>query len=425
MLSEEKIHAFMVLFPGKTKEEVEQRMAAGLKRRLFLVLPIVLLLLLGVVLMTIGEKNGNEEQSVLRPETGMADVIQRVEIETSEGWEEIEVLVTALELSEEQIEAFYAEAEKYLDSVIIAENVSLQKTVTDLYFPERVSENFEITWSTDAPWLLDAKGKVHNEDLTEERTVTVTAKIDYGTEFRVYERQVVLCPKIYTQEEAVLHEIEEELQHLEAKSRLQEEITFPSAIKGRSIRLVQEKGISISTFLGILAVVLPVFAYHNYFSGLEKQKKKQADQARNGYAEFVTKLSLVLMAGVSVRDAFARLSREYAKTYGTDYILTKELQVTCRELSNGCPEAVAYEAFGDRFGQVPYQRTASLLSQNATKGVQNIRGLLLHEAKEVMAEERTKIRVRGEQAGTKLLFPMMGFLILIFAILLVPAFGMF
>jgi dihydrodipicolinate synthase/N-acetylneuraminate lyase len=44
------------------------------------------------------------------------------------------------------------------------------------------------------------------------------------------------------------------------------------------------------------------------------------------------------------------------------------------------------------------------------------------EAKEVMAQERAGIKVKGEQAGTKLLFPMMGLLFLVFAILLVPAF---
>ena len=424
LLPEERIRAFLALFPGKTKEEVEQRLETGLKRKLIRIIPAVLVLLTGAIWVACGEKRGREAQRILRPEAGSADKIQKVQVETADGWREIEIPVAALELSEEQIEELQAEAEEYLDIVIAADNESLQRITTDLYFPEMVSDTFKINWSTDVPWLLDSKGQVHNENLAEERAVTVTARIDYGTEFRVYERRVVLYPKVYTQEEAVLHGITEELVRLEGESRFREEISLPSVIDGRNIRLSQGEGLSISVYLGVLAVLLPVFVYHNYFSKLEKEKKKQEEQARNGYAEFATKLSLVLMAGVSVREAFLRLSKEYAKTYGEDYILTKELKVTCRELSNGCPEAVAYEAFGNRFGQVPYQRMASLLSQNVTKGVQNIRELLLHEAKEVMAEERTKIKVRGEQAGTKLLLPMMGFLILIFAILLVPAFRM-
>ena len=54
-----------------------------------------------------------------------------------------------------------------------------------------------------------------------------------------------------------------------------------------------------------------------------------------------------------------------------------------------------------------------------------MKGLLLQEAKEVMAQERATIRQKGEQAGTKLLLPMMGLLGLVFAILLVPAFQTF
>jgi len=88
-------------------------------------------------------------------------------------------------------------------------------------------------------------------------------------------------------------------------------------------------------------------------------------------------------------------------------------------------EAVVYEAFGGRIGVLAYRRMASLLTQNVSKGVQDIRILLLQEAKEVMAQEKANIRQKGEQAGTKLLLPMTGLLLLVFAVLLVPAFRSF
>ena len=76
-------------------------------------------------------------------------------------------------------------------------------------------------------------------------------------------------------------------------------------------------------------------------------------------------------------------------------------------------------------GVLVYQRMASLLTQNVSKGIQGIQTLLLQEAKEAMAQERANIKIKGEQAGTKLLLPMMGMLVLVFAILLVPAFWSF
>ena len=126
-----------------------------------------------------------------------------------------------------------------------------------------------------------------------------------------------------------------------------------------------------------------------------------------------------------MRQAFVRLAEEYEKNHGSKHVLAAELKVTRQELDNGCSEAVAYEEFGRRLGVLPYRRMASLLTQNVSKGVQGMRQLLLLEAKEVMAQDRANIRQRGEQAGTKLLLPMMGLLLLVFAILLVPAFQSF
>lgn len=425
LVSEEKIRSAMVLYPGKTKKEVESKLREDIKKRLQKTLMVTGLLLAMSLILLYKERKEGRIQALVRPGVGMEETVQTVQIETADGWRKTEVSVSAVELEEEQIDKLHQETEAYLDTVVAGENENLQRVECNLYFPDEVLDSFEVSWSTDALWLLDVKGEVHNDGLTEEKVVTITAKIEYGTEFRVYERRVVVCPKEYTQEEKLLLGIEEELIKLEETSRTQKEVALPEMINGRKIQLLENKGLSSVGFLGILAVLLPVFVYQNYFSEIEKKKKDRADQARNGYTEFVTKLSLMLVAGVSVREAFGRLAKEYAKTYGNRFVLTEELQVTCRELENGCPEAVAYEAFGDRFGQVAYQRMASLLSQNATKGVQNIRELLLQEAKEVMAEERTKIKIRGEQTGTKLLLPMMGFLVLIFAVLLMPAFGMF
>ena len=110
---------------------------------------------------------------------------------------------------------------------------------------------------------------------------------------------------------------------------------------------------------------------------------------------------------------------------GAKHMLTAELKVTNREMEHGQSEQEVYEAFGRRIGVLAYRRLASLLSQNVSRGVQGIRQLLLIEAKEVMAQERAGIIIRGAQAGTKLLLPMTGLLFLVFAMLLVPAFQTF
>ena len=128
------------------------------------------------------------------------------------------------------------------------------------------------------------------------------------------------------------------------------------------------------------------------------------------------------MTGISIRQSFLRLAREYEEHYGEEHILTVELKVAKQELENGYSESIVYDGFGKRIGVLAYQRMTTLLTQNVSKGVQGIQALLLQEAKEAMAQERANIKIKGEQTGTKLLLPMMGMLVLVFAILLVPAF---
>jgi tight adherence protein C len=72
-----------------------------------------------------------------------------------------------------------------------------------------------------------------------------------------------------------------------------------------------------------------------------------------------------------------------------------------------------------------YQRIAGVLSQAVTKGVSELPEILASEIKEAVADERERIKIRGEQASTKLLVPMTGLLVIVFAILMVPAFVSF
>ena len=51
--------------------------------------------------------------------------------------------------------------------------------------------------------------------------------------------------------------------------------------------------------------------------------------------------------------------------------------------------------------------------------------LLRNEAAEAFADHRERVKQSGEEAGTKLLVPMAGILVLILAIIMIPAFMSF
>ena len=96
--------------------------------------------------------------------------------------------------------------------------------------------------------------------------------------------------------------------------------------------------------------------------------------------------------------------------------LYEEMLITCHEIESGVGEARAYERFGERCGLHRYRKFCSLLVQNLRKGTRGLVQLLEQEVSDAFAEKS------GEEAGTKMLFPMMMMFGIIIVIIMVPAF---
>ncbi len=423
LIPEGKLRDALELFPGKTREEVRRILAKEVGKRL---LPGGLLAILFVAMAFFTGQESAPEEGILRPAPGRPEAVADIQLELESGWKSIPIEIGSLEYEPEQVELLHREAELYLEDVVSGKNGTFAMVTENLFFPEFLpATGGEIYWSTDAPWLITSEGEVLNEALEGEQQVEIRAEISYGSEFRMYSRNVTVYPAILTEEEALLRSIRKELEAKEQATRTSEHFVLPEEVQGYPVEHKQPAGINADMFFLLLATVIPLYLYSGYFSSLDTRRKTRKEQAEGCYPEFVTKLSLLLAAGISVRQVFGRLAEDYEKNHGGRHVLSMELKVTRQELDNGRSESVVYEDFGRRIGVLAYQRMASLLTQNVSHGVQGMRNLLLQEAKEVMAREKAMIRQKGEQAGTKLLLPMMGMLILVFAILLVPAFQSF
>lgn len=99
----------------------------------------------------------------------------------------------------------------------------------------------------------------------------------------------------------------------------------------------------------------------------------------------------------------------------------EEMLKTWYEMQDGTGELKAYENFGRRCDNPQYRKFASLLIQNIRKGTRGMQALLDAEAEEAFQNRKAHARKLGEEAGTKLLMPMGLMLLLVFAILLMPA----
>ena len=99
--------------------------------------------------------------------------------------------------------------------------------------------------------------------------------------------------------------------------------------------------------------------------------------------------------------------------------------ITCNELQSGRSENEAYDHFGKRCQVSAYMKLSTLLSQNLRKGSSDLLYMLRQEAENAFAERKSLAKKLGEEAGTKLLLPMMMMLCIVMVIIMIPAYFSF
>ncbi len=158
---------------------------------------------------------------------------------------------------------------------------------------------------------------------------------------------------------------------------------------------------------------------------LAAKVKKREQELSLDYPQLVTKLVLFLGTGMAVRNAFRRISDDYLagrKKGGEKRYVYEEILVMCHELESGVPESAAYGKFGSRCGLRSYTRLCSLLVQNLRKGNAELLARLQEEADAAMELRKDTARKLGEEAGTKLLVPMIMMMIVVMMMITIPAY---
>ena len=142
------------------------------------------------------------------------------------------------------------------------------------------------------------------------------------------------------------------------------------------------------------------------------------------YAGFVSMLRLYLMAGLTVKNAFARITADLAgqkRSAGKQY-LYEELKTACYQMENGMAQEQVYQEWGKRCGDMRYRRLSFLLGVHLKQGNSQLLQLLAGEVESAREDRRNCAKKAGEEAGTKLLLPMMMMLMVVMMLVLLPAY---
>lgn len=180
-------------------------------------------------------------------------------------------------------------------------------------------------------------------------------------------------------------------------------------------------GVTIGT-LGLIAAVLYLYAGERR---KEQLRKRRRDSLLRDYPHIVSKLVLLLGAGLSMRRTFAVMTEDYRRLPRSERLKSSGFEAVammCADMDRGVLEADAYRRLGQSCDLPLYRSLSVLLVQNLKRGSRELIDMLEREAVSAFEERKKEARILGEQASAKLLAPMMLMLLIVFVIVMVPAF---
>lgn len=362
-----------------------------------------------------------------RNDCGEGDVEIGLKAEIAGVQEEIfDYLLEERRLTQEELEKSYAEAAALLPEAILNGNAGLENVRTNLHLVSTLDGYpFRIGWESGAYSLVNTDGTVHNEELADGEVVTLTALFRYEDWLRELQIPVQVNPIIYTPQEALRARIEELLREREETSRSGEVMTLPEQIGTEPVIWSEIIEDSSGYFL-ILVILAAGVLYWARGRELDQKLEARKRELLLDYPEIVNKLALYMGAGMTIRNAFLKMGEDYRKRKEErkKYVY-EEILMTCNELQGGRSETEAYANFGKRCQVQAYMKLSALLSQNIRKGSNDLLRVLRQEADNAFTERKNLAKKLGEEAGTKLLLPMMMMLCVVMVIIMIPAYFSF
>lgn len=373
---------------------------------------------------TVLEKNENGQTVIERGNAG-EDITRELHVRAGELEEDVEIQISGRTYTEEELDELFDRAEADLYTCILNGNSSPDEVRTALdLITEVPGTGIRVSWETDPCDVIDLQGNIIGEDLTEEGTmVRLKAILTYEDRQKVYEFGVRILPPTEGEREALIRSIREEAGKADEENRSEAYMILPGQAGGRKLEWTKgtETRASGILVLGTGAACMFIVS--------DRQKKKEKEkhdlrQMQIDYPRIINKFNLYIRAGMTVRKAWFRIVQDYQMRNGEKCTRRAydEMKTAMYQIRGGLPEGECYETFGYRCGEPAYRKFGMVLSQNLKKGSGELADLLEREASEAFEDRKKLARKLGEEAGTKLMIPMFMMLIIVFIIVIVPAF---
>lgn len=332
---------------------------------------------------------------------------------------------------EDELIKIFEQIFDYLEKNVLGENESADKIYKKLNFIKSIpGTSISVKWEPENYELIETDGTVYNEELEKNGSeTTVKAILTYQKQRAERSMSFHIMPKQYSEEEILAKKLKEELDTASSKSENDELLELPDTIGSYKLSWRDGEEDNTGAILLLLGIIMAAAAWTAGEKDLEKRLKQRKKQMLLDYPELVNKFTLLVNAGMTIKQAWIKIAVDYLNSVQQKkckrHYAYEEMLTTLNEIKLGLPENLAYEQYGRRAGLIPYIRFSSLIAQNLKKGSKGFTGLMRKEAMEAFEERKEIAKRLGEEAGTKLLIPMMLMLIMVFLIIMIPAFMTF
>lgn len=325
----------------------------------------------------------------------------------------------------EELQDVFGKAMEELPGIILGENKSLDRVEHDLNLVTKMPEQpIEIQWESKRREIIHPTGEIQKENLSGKGDlVELRGLLTYGEEEALYVVNVMIYPRTLTPKEEMIESVRNLVSSSEEESRQKSVMKLPGEIDGKVITWEQTKE-HRSVWILVLGIVAALLVWMQEKQGKQKEKEAWEKQMRIDYPEIVNGISLLVGAGLTVKNAWKKMVDNYEeqKEGKKERFAYEEMSHTLREMQGGITEVESYEHFGKRIGIPAYVKLGTLLSQNLRKGTKGLTEMLSKEAEQAYEERRQTAKKQGEEISTKLLLPMSLMLIVVLVIVIVPAF---
>lgn len=338
-------------------------------------------------------------------------------------WEEVELSLGEKEYTEEELLQQYEEVIALLPSYILGQNQDLDHITQDLNLVQEIQEYpFLFSWKSGDRSLISNTGKLQEQTRKERIPVELGVRVLYQD----WEKEYIFFVTLEkSNTPGYLLSLLEHIKEKEKNTRMQESLYLPKEFQGENLEWKYQGRNNGYLILFLLFPAL-FLIWHQKDREIKKQAENRREKLRLQYPAFVSRLVLYMGTGISVRESLTRIQQEYSqgKEKEKDY-LRDELTYLVTQMNNGLSEQKAYEMFGSRCSISQYKKLSALLVQQIYKGNYKLLEQLKKEIEDANEEQYKKMKKRGEEMGTKLLFPMMLLLGIVMALIMVPAFTSF